>query len=123
MQSKVFIHLLKTSSPAQAPASSPKVSKEFTRLGVEWMRRKTAILAEISVNQFLSDETKVAWSAVLERATVTDDDDAALTDLKFRMMLESARFDGRVGRFASLTALGGELSTLIELRVQARRHL
>lgn len=118
-QSKMFIELLKTSTPA----SSPKVSEEFIRLGAEWMRGKTAILSEISDNPFLSEETRATWSGVLERATLTDDDDTALTDLKFKMMLEAARFDGRVGRLASLTALGGELSTLIDTRVQARGHL
>ena len=107
---------------AGTPDDHP-VSKEFRRLGVEWHLKKTSILAQISGNPFLDDETKAAWTRVLETTTLTDDDDESLTSLRFKVMMESFRFDGRLGRNASLTPLVGEVETLIAIRVQARPHL
>jgi len=106
----------------KAPDERP-VSKEFARLGLEWNLKKTSLLAEISSNPFLTDRTKAAWSRVLETATLTDDDDENLTSLRGKVMIESIRFDGRVGRIASLTPLVGKVEALIEIRVQSRPHL
>jgi hypothetical protein len=107
---------------AQTPDERP-IPEEFTRLAVEWMYKKSSILSTISSSPFLTDETKAAWSRVLQEATVTDRDDATLTDLRLSVMFESVKFDGRPGRSASLTELVGEVATLIQIRVQARAHL
>jgi len=105
-----------------APASERPVSKEFTRLGVEWMRKKTSILAAISGNPFLTDSMKAEWCQMLQAQALTEDDDADLTGLRGRVLLESVKFDGRLGRSASMTELVGDLETLIGIRVQARAH-
>jgi hypothetical protein len=111
----------KTSAP-QAPAEERPISK-LNGLGAEWMYKKNAILEEISSTPFLADETKAAWSRVLQSESLSDRDDSHLTALRFTIMLESARFDGRPGRWASLTELVGKVSKLMEIRVQARARL
>jgi hypothetical protein len=109
-------------TPANTP--DPSLSEEFRRLGVEWMMKKTAILQEIAERRFLAPHVKAAWRRTLEATTLTDRDDESLTGLRGRMILESVRGASfEVGRSASISALVGSVSTLIDIRVQARAAL
>ena len=112
--------------PQPQPESEPEpteFSAEFRRLGVEWITKKTAVIAEIDDNPFLPDETRSAWRGMLTAATLTDSDDTPLTDLWWKISLDTMKFDGRLGRAGSLVALAGSIGTLIEIRTRARAEM
>ena len=106
-----------------ASSPGPTISEAFRRLGVEWIMTKTKTLQDIAGNTFLAPEVKADWCGVLEATTLTDRDDESLTALRGRMILASVRSGFEPGRVASVSALVGSVSTLIDIRIRARAEL
>lgn len=113
------------SEAANSKGNEPaECSEELRRLGVEWITRKSAVMAEVDGSPYLSADLKTEWCATLDRATLTDSADDDLDGLRATTLLEAIKIKiDQPGRCGSVLALANGVTALIETRMQARAQM